>query len=61
MLLPLTLFQIRTFRIGFLQIYLFVYVAPVFLLFPLMLQIVFHYSAEITGWPWFLSPLAQFY
>lgn len=48
-LLPLTLFQLELNRIFCKFIYSFMWLQYSFL-FPLMLQIVFHYSAEITGW-----------
>lgn len=50
-LLPLSLFQIRTFRLGFIaNLFIRLCGSGVPFLLPLMLQIVFHYNAEVAGW-----------
>lgn len=56
-LFPLELFEIRTFRIGLIANLLFRLVTfSVPFLLPIMLQVSFHYSAEMAGW--MLAPLA---
>lgn len=56
-LFPLTLFQIRTFRVGLMANLLFRLVSfSVPFLLPIMLQVSFQYSAEMAGW--MLAPLA---
>ncbi|MFQ1047285.1 DHA2 family efflux MFS transporter permease subunit [Avibacterium paragallinarum] len=50
-LLPLSLFQIRTFRLGFIaNLFIRLCGSGVPFLLPLMLQVVFHYSPEMAGW-----------
>ncbi len=56
-LLPLNLFAVRSFRIGIIaNIFIRLTGSGIPFLMPLMLQLVFHYSAEITGW--LLLPIA---
>lgn len=56
-LFPLEMFHIRTFRIGLFANLLFRLVSfSVPFLLPIMLQVSFHYSAEMAGW--MLAPLA---
>ncbi|WP_373777905.1 DHA2 family efflux MFS transporter permease subunit [Glaesserella sp.] len=56
-LFPLSLFHIRTFRIGLTANLLFRLVTfSVPFLLPIMLQVSFHYSAEAAGW--MLAPMA---
>ena len=56
-LLPLNLFTVRSFRIGVIaNIFIRLTGSGIPFLMPLMLQLVFHYSAEITGW--LLLPIA---
>ncbi|MFD1804913.1 DHA2 family efflux MFS transporter permease subunit [Pasteurella oralis] len=56
-LLPLSLFQIRTFSIGILaNLFIRLCGSGIPFLLPLMLQIVFNYSAELSGW--LLAPIA---
>ncbi|MFZ7216474.1 DHA2 family efflux MFS transporter permease subunit [Avibacterium avium] len=50
-LMPLSLFHIRTFRLGFIaNLFIRLCGSGVPFLLPLMLQVVFHYSAEVAGW-----------
>lgn len=56
-LLPLSLFHIRTFRIGIIaNLLIRLCGSGVPFLLPLMLQVVFNYSAETAGW--LLAPIA---
>lgn len=56
-LLPLNVFQVRTFRIGMIaNIFIRLTASGIPFLMPLMLQLVFHYSADIAGW--LLAPIA---
>ncbi|WP_032093113.1 MULTISPECIES: DHA2 family efflux MFS transporter permease subunit [Pasteurellaceae] len=56
-LLPLALFHIRTFRLGFIaNLFIRLCGSGIPFLLPLMLQVVFHYSAEIAGW--LMAPIA---
>ncbi|WP_040976895.1 DHA2 family efflux MFS transporter permease subunit [Necropsobacter massiliensis] len=56
-LLPLALFRIRTFRLGFVaNLFIRLCGSGIPFLLPLMLQVVFHYSAEIAGW--LMAPIA---
>lgn len=56
-LLPLSLFAIRTFRIGIIaNLLIRLCGSGVPFLLPIMLQVSFHYSAEVTGW--LLAPIA---
>lgn len=50
-LLPLSLFKIRTFRLGFIaNLFVRLCGSGIPFLLPLMLQIVFNYDAETSGW-----------
>lgn len=56
-LLPLSLFSIRTFRIGIIaNLLIRLCGSGVPFLLPIMLQVSFQYSAEVTGW--LLAPIA---
>ena len=56
-LLPLNLFTVRTFRVGIIaNVFIRLTGSGIPFLMPLMLQLVFHYSAEIAGW--LLAPIA---
>ena len=56
-LLPLNLFATRTFRLGMMaNIFIRLCGSGIPFLMPLMLQVVFHYSAEVAGW--LLAPIA---
>ena len=56
-LLPLNLFATRTFRLGMVaNIFIRLCGSGIPFLMPLMLQVVFHYSADFAGW--LLAPIA---
>ncbi len=56
-LLPLSLFKIRTFTISIVaNLFIRLCGSGIPFLLPLMLQVVFHYSAELSGW--LLAPIA---
>lgn len=56
-LLPLSLFKIRTFTISIMaNLFIRLCGSGIPFLLPLMLQVVFHYSAELSGW--LLAPIA---